>query len=71
MSSNVMPSPMRKAGGGGVRVSGESFVCPDDVLEIVVEGLAGCDGTLLSETVCGGILDPNEVIAWVGHLVYR
>jgi serine O-acetyltransferase len=27
--------------------------------------LAGCDETVLSETVCGGILDPNEVVNWI------
>lgn len=48
----------RRADGGG-------FLCPDDVLDAVVAGLAGCEETVLSETVCGGILDPNEVEAWV------
>ncbi|MFK7896479.1 MAG: serine O-acetyltransferase EpsC [Myxococcota bacterium] len=43
----------------------EAFVCPADVLEEAVEGLAGCEETVLSETVCGGILDPNEVIVWL------
>jgi len=47
------------------RGQGEGFVCPEDVLEAAVEGLAGCDETVLSETVCGGILDPNEVVEWV------
>ncbi|CAM9424615.1 unnamed protein product [Discosporangium mesarthrocarpum] len=42
-----------------------AFTCPDDVLEAAIEGLAGCDETVLSETVCGGILDPNEVVEWV------
>jgi len=41
------------------------FVCPEDVLEAAVEGLAGCDETVLSETVCGGILDPSDVVEWV------
>lgn len=41
------------------------FVVPDDVLDEVVDGLAGCEETVLSETVCGGILDPNEVEVWV------
>jgi len=27
--------------------------------------LAGCEETVLSETVCGGILDPNEVVNWI------
>jgi serine O-acetyltransferase len=43
----------------------EVFVCPADVLEEAVEGLAGCEESVLSETVCGGILDPNEVIVWL------
>jgi serine O-acetyltransferase len=30
-----------------------------------VEGLAGCEETVLSETVCGGILDPNQVVNWI------
>ncbi len=42
-----------------------SFSCPEDVLEAAIEGLAGCDETVLSETVCGGILDPNLVVEWV------
>ena len=42
-----------------------SFTCPEDVLEEAIEGLAGCDETVLSETVCGGILDPNLVVEWV------
>ena len=45
--------------------SAPAFVCPEEVLDIVVRGLAGCEGTVLSETVCGGILDPTEVEAWV------
>jgi len=42
-----------------------SFSCPEDVLEAAIEGLAGCDETVLSETVCGGILDPNLAVEWV------
>ncbi|MEM9176374.1 MAG: serine O-acetyltransferase EpsC [Myxococcota bacterium] len=42
-----------------------TFTCPPDVLEEAIEGLAGCDETVLSETVCGGILDPNLVVEWV------
>lgn len=42
-----------------------AFACPEDVLEAAIEGLAGCDETVLSETVCGGILDPNAVVEWV------
>ena len=43
----------------------EAFYCPVDVLEDAIEGLAGCEETVLSETVCGGILDPNQVVEWV------
>jgi serine O-acetyltransferase len=35
------------------------------VLSAAIEGLAGCEDTVLSEAVCGGILDPNEVVEWV------
>jgi len=42
-----------------------AFSCPADVLEAAIEGLAGCEETVLSETVCGGILDPNAVVEWV------
>lgn len=45
--------------------TGGAFSCPPDVLEAAVEGLAGCDETVLSETVCGGILDPTLVTDWV------
>ncbi len=59
------PTPMRRAGTAQSTRDGEPFVCPKEVLEAAVEGLAGCEETVLSETVCGGILDPNEVVSWV------
>ncbi len=65
MASNPMPSSLRKAEAGSGKGAGDVFVCPEDVIEAAVEGLAGCDETVLSETVCGGILDPNEVVCWV------
>jgi serine O-acetyltransferase len=65
MAGNPMPSPMRRAGSAASTTVREPFSCPEDVLEAAVEGLAGCEETVLSETVCGGILDPNEVISWV------
>jgi serine O-acetyltransferase len=46
-------------------LASRGFVCPAEVLEEAIEGLAGCEETVLSETVCGGILDPNEVTDWV------
>jgi len=55
---------MRKPRSATTR-SSESFSCPEEVLEAAVEGLAGCEGTALSQTVCGGIVDPNEVVEWV------
>jgi serine O-acetyltransferase len=61
MSSTSMPRSVRSNGS----VSGGQFTCPEDVLNEAIEGLAGCDDTVLSETVCGGILDPNEVVHWV------
>lgn len=65
MASNPMPRPMRRAGSVSTKTGSEPFSCPEDVLEAAVEGLAGCEETVLSETVCGGILDPNEVVNWV------
>jgi serine O-acetyltransferase len=65
MASNPLPRPMRRAGLASAATSGEPFSCPEDVLEAAVEGLAGCEETVLSETVCGGILDPNEVVSWI------
>jgi serine O-acetyltransferase len=56
---------MRRAGAASSATDDEPFSCPADVLEAAVEGLAGCEETVLSETVCGGILDPNEVVSWV------
>ena len=44
------------------------YSCPEDVLESAIEGLAGCEDTVLSETVCGGILDPGEVVEWVDRI---
>ncbi len=46
-------------------LASRGFVCPAEVLEAAIEGLAGCEETVLSETVCGGILDPTEVTDWV------
>jgi serine O-acetyltransferase len=65
MASNAMPRPLRKAGAKSPSGDQDRFVCPEDVLEAAVEGLAGCEGTSLSQTVCGGIVDPAEVVAWV------
>jgi serine O-acetyltransferase len=45
--------------------SDAGFSCPQNVLDAAIEGLAGCDETVLSETVCGGILEPNDVVEWV------
>ena len=58
-------SSLRTAEAGSGSGAGEDFVCPEEVIEAAVEGLAGCDETVLSETVCGGILDPGEVVCWV------
>jgi serine O-acetyltransferase len=63
MASNLTVKSMRKA--ASTATSTEPFSCPEDVLEAAVEGLAGCEETVLSETVCGGILDPNEVVRWI------
>ena len=68
MASNPMPRSMRRAGDAQTPSGDAGFVCPEEVLEAAVEGLAGCEETVLSETVCGGILDPNEVTAWVDRI---
>jgi serine O-acetyltransferase len=65
MASNPMPRSMRRAGEASSVAGDEPFSCPEDVLEAAVEGLGGCEETVLSETVCGGILDPNEVVSWI------
>lgn len=70
MASGPMPrsmrNSMRKTGVESTKPGGDaSFVCPEDVLEAAIEGLAGCEDTVLSDTVCGGILDPNEVVDWI------
>jgi hypothetical protein len=61
MSSQSMPRPIRSSTSN----ANAPFSCPEDVLSAAIEGLAGCEDTVLSETVCGGILDPNEVVQWV------
>lgn len=63
MASNVRPTVMRHARAAGS--ADAPFQCPDDVLEAAIEGLAGCEDTVLSQTVCGGIVDPEEVVVWV------
>lgn len=61
MSSQSMPRSINPSSENPA----QTFTCPDDVLSAAIDGLAGCDDTVLSETVCGGILDPNEVVEWV------
>jgi serine O-acetyltransferase len=65
MASNPIPRSLHRAGADPAGLVSEPFACPDEVLEAAIEGLAGCEDTVLSETVCGGILDPNEVADWV------
>jgi serine O-acetyltransferase len=65
MAGNPMPRSIVKAGTATSATGDEPFSCPADILEAAVEGLAGCEETVLSETVCGGILDPNEAVSWV------
>ncbi|MBW1882038.1 MAG: serine acetyltransferase [Deltaproteobacteria bacterium] len=65
MASNPIPRSLRRAGADSAGPGGEPFACPEEVLAAAIEGLAGCEDTVLSETVCGGILDPNEVGDWV------
>jgi len=61
MSSQSMPRPIRSSAAN----ANAPFSCPEEILSAAIEGLAGCEDTVLSETVCGGILDPNEVVHWV------
>ncbi|MFO0689002.1 MAG: serine O-acetyltransferase EpsC [Myxococcota bacterium] len=68
MASDPVQPKLRAAVSAGASVPSAGaarFVVPAEVLDEVVDGLAGCEGTVLSETVCGGILDPNEVEVWV------
>lgn len=65
MASEPRASSMRKVRDAAAPGAGTTFSCPEDVLEAAVEGLAGCDETVLSETVCGGIIDPGEVASWI------
>lgn len=65
MAGNPMPRSIVRTDAGTSATGDEPFSCPADVLEAAVEGLAGCEETVLSETVCGGILDPNEAVSWV------
>ena len=62
MASHPVPRALRRAGVDDTQP--KNFECPSDLLDEVIEGLAGCDDTVLSETVCGGILDPQEVADW-------
>ena len=65
-SSNPVPrSLVRKEHDSAGQPGRQAFACPEEVLEAAIEGLADCDESVLSETVCGGILDPNEVVEWV------
>ena len=65
MASNPVPRSLRRAGVDSAAARSQPFACPEEVLATAIEGLAGCEDTVLSETVCGGILDPNEVVDWV------
>ena len=61
MSEQAIPRTIRSS----AKSAAARFSCPEDVLAAAIEGLAGCEETVLSETVCGGILDPTEVVEWV------
>lgn len=68
MASHPVPRSLGREASASSRAGGrapEQFECPAEVLDHAIEGLAGCDDTVLSETVCGGILDPNEVVEWI------
>jgi serine O-acetyltransferase len=65
MASNPLPKRLRKAVAARSSNATNAFVCPEPVLDAAIEGLAGCEGTALSQTVCGGIVEPAEVVAWV------
>ncbi len=65
MTSNPTPQSLQRARADSAGAGSEPFTCPEEVLAAAIEGLAGCEDTVLSETVCGGILDPNEVVDWV------
>jgi len=41
--------------------------CPPDLIEAAVEGLSGCTDNALSQAVCRGIVDPQEVVDWTNR----
>ncbi len=62
MTSNPTPQSLQRARADSAGAGSEPFTCPEEVLAAAIKGLAGCEDTVLSETVCGGLLDPNEVV---------
>lgn len=48
----------------GAPQGGQPGVCPPEVIEAAVRGLSGCSEDPLSQAVCRGIVDPEEVVAW-------
>jgi serine O-acetyltransferase len=41
--------------------------CPPEVIEGAVRGLSGCAEDPLSQAVCRGIVDPQDVVAWTAR----
>ena len=66
-------TPKNQASAGsrpGLRVAGgaaQAEGCAPEVIEEAVRGLSGCDESVLSQAVCRGIVDPQEVVDWVNR----
>jgi serine O-acetyltransferase len=56
MASNPLPKRLRKAVADRSSNPAGAFVCPESVVEAAIEGLAGCEGTALSQTVLHDLL---------------
>ncbi len=51
-------------GAVGADTRPDAWTCPDEVVEAAVRELSGCAEDALSQAVCRGIVDPEEVVAW-------
>jgi serine O-acetyltransferase len=64
-SPKAPPSSKRPSGSRARAKRAAAPRPPGEILDRVVEALSACGEDALSQAVCAGIIDPNEVVAWV------
>jgi serine O-acetyltransferase len=61
------PETDRRARVPGAPQADSQGGCPPEAIEAAVRGLSGCSEDPLSQAVCRGIVDPQQVVAWTAR----